>query len=217
MITKKPRKKLPRRGCSNHAAPDLWAGIPDVRRAPCRILSTGPIGPYTTRRWQGRYLDQQRSYAPTLSPETLPRPACGGSQRSSRDHADRSVMARRDRVTARHALVLEARGSTCNRKVLVATTPGSQVGARGDRGAYSRLAGRRLRAAPRPAARRERRSHGRKAAALPGFKLCAHQFRPVGGQPVISGSVDRRKRRYRTPMLAGGPGPSAIVHADAAT
>ena len=139
----------------------------------------------------------------------------GGSQRSSRDHADRSVMARRDRVTARHALVLEARGSTCNRTVRVATTPGSRVGARGDRGAYSRLAGRRLRAAPRPAARRERRSHGRKAAALPGFKLCAHQCRPIGGQPVISGSVDRRKRRYHTPMLgwrARAQRGSAIAH-----
>ena len=38
-----------------------------------------------------------------------------------------------------------------------------------------------------------RRSHGRKAAALPGFTLWFHRSRPLGGKPAISGSVDRPK------------------------
>ena len=56
-----------------------------------------------------------------------------------------------------------------------------------------------------------RRSHGRKTAALPGFKLCAHQFRPLGGQPVISGSVDRLNEDITLRCSAGGPGPSAAA------
>ena len=43
---------------------------------------------------------------------------------------------------------------------------------------------------------------GSKAAALPGFKLWVHRSRPIGGQPAISGSVDRRKQRYHTLMPA---------------
>ena len=60
---------------------------------------------------------------------------------------------------------------------------------------------------------------GSKAAALPGFKLWVHRFRPIGGQPANSGSVDRRKQRYHTLMpaasRAGRPARSGAARAAA--